>query len=59
MLFKMIKGVPAFLWTHKFKTVLVIFLIYLARKLYNIYQTWIKPFMSIAKSMKGDSSKNN
>jgi len=43
------------LWEHKFKTLAVILLFYGSLKVWRIYNTWIRPFLDIAKSIKGDN----
>jgi hypothetical protein len=42
------------LWTHKFKTLAFIVLLYFARKGWLLYQTYVRPFLDMAKQLKDD-----
>ena len=43
------------LWNNKFKTLAFLILLYVIRKGWLLYQTYIRPFLDVAKSLKGDS----
>ena len=53
----MVKAVPLWAWNNKFKTILIIVVVYLARKAWILYQNYVKPFLDIAKSLKGGETK--
>jgi hypothetical protein len=53
-MFELLLKVPRKMWEHKFKSVIVLLFLYLGKKAWNIYTTWIRPVLDIASSMKGD-----
>ena len=53
---EMLSSIPRTAWTHKYKTILALIVFYLGRKVWNLYTVWIRPFLSIAKTMKGDGA---
>jgi hypothetical protein len=52
----MVTAVPRWAYNNKFKTLALLILIYVARKAWIMYQTYVKPFLDIAKSLKGGGS---
>jgi len=52
----MLSNIPATAWHHKYKTIFVIVIFYLGKKAWDIYITWIKPFMEMTKMMKGETT---
>ena len=56
-LFQAINSIPRVCYRHKWKTLFVIFLFYAGRKVWRIYQTWVKPFMDVARQMKVEAPK--
>ena len=52
-IFAIINSIPRVCYRHKWKTIIVILLFYFGRKAWNIYNTWIRPFMDVARQMKG------
>ena len=55
-LVKMVKGVPKWIWLNKYKSIAALIIIYLARKAYIIYTSYVKPFLDMAKSLKGSQT---
>ena len=49
----MVKGVPKWIWMNKYKTIAAVIVIYMARKAYILYKTYLKPLLDVAKSLKG------
>ena len=44
------------LWNNKFKTLAFIIFLYVLRKGWLLYKTYIRPFLDVAKSLKGDNN---
>jgi len=52
-------AVPRWAWENKFKTAFVIVFAVIAHKVWTLYKTYVRPFLDIAKSLKGDSKAPN
>lgn len=51
-LMRFVTGVPRWIWANKFKSVFLIILLYVARRLWLLYQNYIKPLLDMAKNFK-------
>ena len=56
LLVTMVTAVPKWAYNNKFKSLALIIIIYAARKAWVMYQTYVKPFLDIAKSLKNGGS---
>jgi len=50
-LYRMVTAVPRWMWDNKFKTGIIIVLIYVFRRVWLFYQSYIKPFFDLGKMM--------
>jgi hypothetical protein len=51
-LYRAATAIPRWMWNNKFKAVLIFVLLYVIRKCWRLYTTYVKPFMEL---MKGPS----
>jgi hypothetical protein len=49
----MVTAVPVWAWNNKFKTVAFLIIIYVARKAWVLYHAYVKPFLDVARSLRG------
>ena len=52
-LIKILTGIPRWIFTNKFKTILLIIVIYLFRTAWRWYQTYIKPYLPMIYALMG------
>jgi len=53
LFYRTITAIPKWAWTHKFKTIFIIIIIYLSFKIWKFYTAYIRPFLEMTKDFRG------